>query len=714
MIYKKLHSNDKDAKYVAPFIGNGNMTLQIDYEGAMGHKDESGIIKNNPAMRIWWAGRRHMHSTQKRLVSYGFFEQQVLCGNAEAEISDSRQILDVKNAAISTACEYNRGGIQIRTNAFLHHDYNLIAINKAVDSANPAKFIFCYRLCEVADTKKLPELMSCEFAQNADGGVDIRYSHPGCLFPCEGIISVFSDSGVKGNLKDNTVYFEIDVVDKKEFSFYIFFCDSIDAKDYPEISEKIRKDALKRGFESLRKEHSLKWNEYFTEGYAKIDDEIIDNAYITAQYHLKCFTTKWSIPVGLTNTLWEGRYFAFDELYMLMGLLTSNHFSLAKRAPFFRFDGLGKAIERASSKKKEPIAHYPWETLEDGSEGAKSGFWHDHIFHMACVACVEYFYYKYSGDEEFLENIAYPVIKRCGLFYLEHTIYEVKGGKLIVGKCTDLERLGSSNANAFMTTCGVIKTLNILAEVAEKLRTDESLAARCKETAGRLLDGLPQNDGKYIPYDSCQEVSIGLLSGTYPFDVIDRDDPLQLKGIESYLAAEQKVGNVYSVGTGVCSWYLTWKALVFARLLRKQDCFKAIKDAAVNSGRFGEMYEINDTKTMTIYRPWFSTAAGMLIHAVNEMLLKSDEGIIHIAPALPECKKDFSFRLAAFNGICVETEVKDGSVKRLVVSGSALSKSNFMTVKLPRYIDIEDIVKKDAMIEMKDKENSVLIVKVRR
>ena len=176
------------------------------------------------------------------------------------------------------------------------------------------------------------------------------------------------------------------------------------------------------------------------------------------------------------------------------------------------------------------------------------------------------------------------------------------------------------------------------------------------------------------------------MGGTYPFDVISRDSKLQEQGINSYLDSESVVGNMYAVGTGVCSWYMTWKAVVFARMNKCEETAQAIRNAAKNSGYFGEMYEINDTTTNTIFRPWFTTAAGMLVHSVNEMLLTSDEDAIYIAPALSESIKDFSFKLSAYNDLCVEVEVKNNKIEKLRITDTKNNGKKFVRVFIPEHI----------------------------
>ena len=110
---------------------------------------------------------------------------------------------------------------------------------------------------------------------------------------------------------------------------------------------------------------------------------------------------------------------------------------------------------------------------------------------------------------------------------MNHMIYKTENGKVIIGRCTDLERLGPHRENAYMTTCGVIKTLIIFNEVSEILGVDREFAAECRRTAEELKRDLPNDGRKYIPYADCEEISIALLSGTYPFDVIESESTLQ-------------------------------------------------------------------------------------------------------------------------------------------------------------------------------------------
>lgn len=671
---------EKYQEYVAPILGNGEMALQVDYEGGMASERRSQKICHNPSMKIWWAGRRDADHT---LLPFGYFGQKLVVENEQAKLRQYAQELDTQRAVITSECEYN-GGIGITSAVAIHHDHNLIMVNRSIDCEKDTRYIFEYVL-DNQDRYFQQQACVCP-----DGSIAIAYT---TAWNRRGIIRLFSDARMKVEIKDHVYSMACDIVKgKREIACYLLFCDNVDTNDYMDVSESIRIDVIKRGFGQLLEEHSAGWENYYAEGFAKTDDMRINEVYRTAQYHLKCYTTPWSIPVGLCDALWQGRYFAFDEFYMLMALLSSNHINAAYRIPLFRAAGLKKAIKRGSAASSIQEAHYPWETLETGDEGCSPGYWCDHVFHMACIACGEYYYYQFTGDKQFLRDKGYPVIKACASFYINHMLYEVSDGRLIVGKCTDLERLGSSVANAYMTTCGVIKTQKIFCEMAELLGIDLAMASECADKAERLMEALPNDGEKYIPYEGCTEVSVGLMGGLYPFDVVEKSSSLQRRGIQSYLLSEYEKGNMYAVGNGVCPWYMAWKAIVHERLEEVDNAYSAIKRAADNAGNFAEMYEINDISGNTIYRPWFATAAGMFIQAVNEMMLSYREGILYIAPTVPETMKNFTFKLAAAGGITAEVVVCKGEVEKLTLMQNSNFTRNDITVAVPGHLGIEKII----------------------
>lgn len=66
-------------------------------------------------------------------------------------------------------------------------------------------------------------------------------------------------------------------------------------------------------------------------------------------------------------------------------------------------------------------------------------------------------------------------MKECALFLLSHMVYN-NGGRITIGKCTDIERLGPAVENAFLTSCGAIYSFETAAKAADILGIDAETA----------------------------------------------------------------------------------------------------------------------------------------------------------------------------------------------------------------------------------------------
>ena len=377
--------------------------------------------------------------------------------------------------------------------------------------------------------------------------------------------------------------------------------------------------------------------------------------------------TKWSFPVANFNTHWAGRYFGWDEVFCHLGLASSNHLSIGAREPDFRFDGLKKALLRTSHYFKSEVsygARYPWEALEDGTEGLSTpGFWIEHVFHMSHIAMSAWFQYLYTADREYLKAKGYPVIKECATFFVKQMIYEDSNGTLFIGKCTDLERLGPNRQNPFMTSCGAIYTLESAAKAADVLQVDAELAASWRTMAGKLKQSLPHANGEYVPYAGCPERSIAVLGGVFPYPVFDKSNPLQKNAIYTFVKNSAGFGNMYPVGKSVSAWYGGWMAAALAALGDKTEAVNQLSQVAEGTGCFAEVFEINEEKV--VMKPWFSTAAGNYVYALNQVLLQCRDEQILIAPAVPDAWKEFSFKLPCYGNLVATIVVKEGLAQRV-------------------------------------------------
>jgi len=280
---------------------------------------------------------------------------------------------------------------------------------------------------------------------------------------------------------------------------------------------------------------------------------------------------------------------------------------------------------------------------------------------MSNIALAAWFQYLYTEDRSYLEKTGYPVIRECARFFLANMVYASPDGGMFIGKCTDLERLGPARQNPFMTSCGAIYTLESAAQAAAVIKADLEEASSWKQAALRLRESLPRESGRYVPYAGCGEESVASLGGLFPYPLFDQTDELQRNAAYHYVKNGRAFGNMYQVGQSVCAWYLGWMAAALAELGDTAEPVKLLLEAAEGAGCFGEMFEINEPKVSRT--PWFSTASGNVVYALNQMLVQNRGGQIMIAQGVPAAWKDFAFKLACHGDLAVEAEVKGGGLR---------------------------------------------------
>lgn len=632
-------------EYAPPPVGNGELSAMIDMEGAQAQRSYAfGVTPS-----IWWAGRRY-DTPRRELIPFGRFEQDV------GAIANWRQSLDPRRGLVTSECLYEDGG-RIATEVFVHLNHPMIVVRKSFNGY----FEFRYVLARPGSVLP-PRRVNFKAGATANG-VDVFYEADGQQ-TYRGVISVLCDRPAETLIDGNIFRLK---AKSEPATFFIIMTDSLDHTDIHVANAELKRLAAAEGFDGLLSSNSQAWNAYWSEGRVELADAKENEAYVTAQYHLRISSTRWSVPTGVFASHWQGIYFPFDDHFSYMALAGSGHLTTAAKIPAFRRGLLDKAIFRAysyhGSQGVGTGARFSWASWEDGAEAAAPGFYLDHIFNMASIARTAWEHYRFSGDPDYLRDSAYPVIANCADFNQSQSLYKTSDGRLIVGKCTDLERLGAARENAFMTTCGVISTFEAAARAAERLGVDGNRSAAWRALAAELRSGLPRENGRYAPYPGCAQSSIALFAGIFPYPALPVDDPLQLAAINDFLSKESTCGNMYPVGDSVCVWYSGWKGVCFARMGLTDMAEACVAQAVAETNNFAEIFEIRTPA----HHPWFTTAEGAFAHMVNETRLQSREGEIRIMPSKQRTR---FFRLAAVGGVTVEARFEDGLPRHAKVEAS--------------------------------------------
>ncbi|MBE6607906.1 MAG: hypothetical protein E7633_05090 [Ruminococcaceae bacterium] len=660
----KYNSSESRKDYFPPVISNGNISFAPDAEGMIGYTFSDYRNKGVSAFDgiVVRSARRTgiCNGMQARLFPFGKFSFY-----EGSPLDTWEQELCVEDGCFNSDCHYN-DGVKIYSQGFIHPELNIYALKKTFAGMKTGDSkTFSYEVTLCGYDHKISEYINILYIKTEDNVCRIGFKMFG-INVFVGEINVFVDKEFKAEPIENGFRIIFTASNNESVSFFYYLEDNMGETDFSDALNNYKAYIDKLGFEGLLQECRSHFKDFYALGYVKTSDERLNSIYKVALYSIKSSTSK-SIAVGFNNGAWDGRYFAFDEYISFLGLCGANRLQLAKRVPTYRLNSLGTAIRRASDSHRnaytEDMARYNWESGEtDNMELAPSGYWLEHIFHMPLIGIGALEYYEYSQDKEFLSD-CYRMIRACSKFMTKHMIYK-DGDKLYVGKCTDLERLGSSVERAFMTTCGVIRLLKSCSKVANMLETDKEYADECEEVAAKLYESLPYEGNMYVPHPECKQKSIGVFACKFPFDVLDDGDEKMLNAWEDFEINGAAFGNMYPSGKGISPWYASWKALAYARSVLKDKAYLSLKQACDSVGAFDELFEIHETNILL--RPWFTTAAGTFVSAVNELLLQSDGKIIRILPAFPH-SQEVSFKLAAKGGVTVEAKVKNGDLVDIMV-----------------------------------------------
>lgn len=669
-VVRSEKNGEKPADYVPAMVSNGRLNVFVEPTLDIAEMSKA-YDKRHLQPGIWWEGRRLVDN--KGVASrfgYPFLPQ----GGYKTVLSvDGKpvgapcawtQALDVRQALCTAENDF-ASGVKFAGETFVPRSRDVIAVRQTVTATDGPHEV------ELGLRYAAPQHVRIQGAWKKAGSGAAWKMRTFGRFVTDETIGVMPDGfaptvAFDGAAATLTAKVRLAKGESKTFAWFVTFDDNL-AKSLPLINPVAKEKGPLPTYAELRAKHVADWADYFAASAIDMPDARLRALSDMARYHLRCVATEWSIPVGIIESHWQGKIFAFDEMYAAQGLLSAGQFEAARVAADFRAATLREACIRCNKNSKDPFrtsgARWLWEGMEGNTmEGSPIGYWFDHIFHQAAIAQTVWSYYRYTDDLAWLKAKGYAVLRECALFFRKLQVIDLPDGTSFVTKCTDLERLGTGHERAFMTTCGVIMTLRVAAEAADLVGEDAAFAADFRACADRLVKSLPEKDGRYIAYPGCTEESMGALAGLYPFRTFDRSNAAQVKAVRHFLANGEAFGNMYSTGKRICPWYAATMAMASLRAGdAKYPPVRWLTEAFRSAGCWGEYWEINEPG-VSQFRPWFMTAAGNCLYAVNQLFVADMEGALHLAAGVPDDWQDYSFALPAPGGLTVKMAVKAGKL----------------------------------------------------